>query len=77
MCKLFTSVLNNRLITWSDENDVITDAQFGFKSKCGTSDAIFALHTLNTSSLANNKNLTVPLLISKKHLTLLIGLNFG
>lgn len=54
-CKLFTSVLNNRLITWSDENNVITDAQFGFKSKCGTSDAIFALHTLITSSLANNK----------------------
>eukprot|EP00105_Crassostrea_gigas_P042815 XP_019926963.1 PREDICTED: uncharacterized protein LOC109619995 [Crassostrea gigas] len=67
MCKLFTSVLNNRLITWSDENDVITDAQFGFKSKCGTSDAIFALHTLITSSLAsNNKKLYCAFIDFKK-----------
>lgn len=57
MCKPFTSVLNNRLITWSDENNVVHDAQLNFKSKCGTSDASFALHTLITSSLANNNRL--------------------
>ena len=44
--KLFTSVLNNRLKQWSTENDVITDAQFGFKSDHSTIDAIFILKYL-------------------------------
>ena len=41
----FTSVINNRLLKWSDEN-IVTDAQFGFKPGYGTTDAIFSLHTI-------------------------------
>lgn len=51
MAKLFTSILNNRLLDWSKTNDVITDAQFGFKPNCGTRDAIFALHSNITNTL--------------------------
>ncbi|VDI17201.1 Hypothetical predicted protein [Mytilus galloprovincialis] len=29
--KLFTSVLNQRLIDWSETFDIVTDAQFGFR----------------------------------------------
>ena len=28
--KIFTSVINNRLLKWSNENSIVTDAQFGF-----------------------------------------------
>ncbi len=46
LAKLFTSVLNARLLKWSEQNDIITDAQFGFKPGFGTTDAIFALHSI-------------------------------
>ena len=41
--KIFTSVINNRLLKWSNENSIVTDAQFGFKPGYGTTDAIFSL----------------------------------
>ena len=44
--KHFTSVLNNRLKKWADDNDVSSDAQFGFKSDHSTIDAIFLLKYL-------------------------------
>ena len=50
--KLFTSLINSRLVKWSEENYILTDdAQFGFRPGLGTTDAIFALHSLisNTS----------------------------
>jgi hypothetical protein len=49
--KLFTSLINSRLLKWSEENVILTDAQFGFRPGLGTTDAIFSLHSLisNTS----------------------------
>jgi uncharacterized membrane protein len=32
LAKLFTNIINNRLIEWSKTYDTITDAQFGFKT---------------------------------------------
>lgn len=55
--KLFTSVLNQRLMDWSDSFDVITDAQFGFRPGFGTVDAIFALISVIFKSLSANKRL--------------------
>ena len=46
MGKLFTSVLNARLLKWDGENNIITDAQFGFRPGHSTVDAIFILQTL-------------------------------
>ena len=62
--KLFTSVINCRLIKWCKENDVLTDAQFGFIPGYGTRDAIFALHSIMAKSLY-----IVVLLTILKHLT--------
>lgn len=56
-CKLFTSILNQRLITWSDNNNVITDAQFGFQPQRGTAEAIFSLSTIIDMSLQKKKRL--------------------
>ena len=44
--KLFTSTINARLMKWSEDNSVLTDAQFGFRPGYGTHDAIFALHSI-------------------------------
>lgn len=55
--KLFTSIINQRLILWASENDIITDAQFGFQPSVSTVDAIFALYALIDKSLACNKRL--------------------
>ena len=44
--KLFTSIINQRIITWSTENDISTDAQYGFKAGHSTTDAIFILQNL-------------------------------
>jgi exonuclease III len=55
--KLFTSVINHRLLNWSATNDVMTDAQFGFQPGFSTVDAIFALHALVTKSLTAKKRL--------------------
>ena len=44
--KLFTTVINSRLKKWAEENNVITDAQFGFKPSYSTIDAIFLLQSL-------------------------------
>jgi len=45
MSKIFTSLLNNRLLKWADANSIITDAQFRFRPGVSTTDAIFALHS--------------------------------
>ena len=53
--KLYTCVLNKRLSDWSEKNDIISDAQFGFKKGYSTTDAIFSLHCL-VEHIINNGN---------------------
>lgn len=66
MCKLFTSILNKRLLEWSKYNNVITDAQFGFKPNYGTRDAIFALHSIISYSLCKKRRLYCAFIDFKK-----------
>ena len=46
LSKLFTSVLNSRIMKWCDENSKLSDAQFGFRKRFSTTDAIFTMHSL-------------------------------
>ena len=55
--KIFSSILNERLQNWATENAANTDAQFGFKSKHSTVDAIFILNSLIERHLNNKKRL--------------------
>ena len=57
IAKLFTTILNKRLLKWGAANDVLTDAQFGFRPGFGTIDAIFALEALICSTLSKGKRL--------------------
>ena len=56
-CKLFTSILNNRLIEWSSTNNIISDVQFGFQPNLSAVDAIFSLRSLITKFTQSRKKL--------------------
>jgi len=56
VAKLFTSIVNKRILVWS-ENCIVNDTQCGFKPGLGTRDAIFVLQSLITKSLQSNKRL--------------------
>lgn len=49
--KLFTSILNERVMQLDRFEDIITVAQFGFQAGRSTTDTIFALHSLITEKL--------------------------
>ncbi|KAL4240483.1 hypothetical protein ACF0H5_001275 [Mactra antiquata] len=55
--KLFTKILNNRLIGWAENYSVYIEAQAGFRTKMGTTDNIFVLHGLITHMLNEGKQL--------------------
>ena len=55
--KLFTSILNTRLLEWDNENNILTDAQFGFRPGMSTVDAIFVLQSLINKTLKNKRRL--------------------
>lgn len=57
LCKLFTSILNTRLLKWIDDNDILTDAQFGFRHGMSTVDAIFSLYSIIQKTFLKKKRL--------------------
>ena len=52
--KNFTGVLNNRIYKWAEENNIVSDAQFGFRQNMSTVDAIFILNAA-INKILNNK----------------------
>ena len=46
LCKLYSSVLNNRLYKWAELNGKIDEAQAGFREGYSTTDNLFTLHAL-------------------------------
>jgi hypothetical protein len=57
LSKVFIAILNELLNLWSSNEDVISDAQFGFKSGYSTTDAIFVLHVLINRNISRGKKL--------------------
>ena len=55
--KLFSRILNNRLVEWAEEYSVYVEAQAGFRKHMGTVDNVFVLHGLITHLLNENKKL--------------------
>ena len=52
ICKLYTHILNNRLVNYLETNSLIDDEQNGFRKDRSCEDHIFTL----TSTLRNRKN---------------------
>ena len=75
LAKLFTAVLNQKLIKWSQNNDIITDAQFGFRPGYATVDAILFYILLYHILWQIRKCYTVYSSILKWLLSLLIDVN--
>ena len=55
--KIFTGVLNNRIMKWAEENDILSDAQFGFRKNRSTVDAIFVLNAIINKMLNEKRRL--------------------
>ncbi len=57
LAKLFTTVINNRLTKWCEQNDKLSDAQFGFRKGYSTIDASFVLRNIIEHYINKNKRL--------------------
>ena len=64
--KLFTRVLNSRLMDWAESYHVYIEAQAGFRAEMGTSDNVFVLHGLITHLLNQDKKLYCAFVNFKK-----------
>ena len=51
MSKVFTFMLNKRIGEWTEQEDILSQAQFAYKTGYSTTDAVFVLHTVLSSSL--------------------------
>ncbi|XP_052820056.1 uncharacterized protein LOC128245877 [Mya arenaria] len=66
MAKLFTSIINTRLMTWGDTHEKLPDSQFGFRKGYSTVEAIFSLNFLIEHMLNNGKRLYVAMVDMKR-----------
>ena len=57
MGKLFTSVLNNRLSTFLEDNVILSENQAGFRKGYATTDHIFSLYALKEILKSQKKKL--------------------
>ena len=60
--KLFTRIMNNRLVTWAEEYRIYVEAQGGFRPGRGTVDNIFVLNGIVNSYLSSGKALYTALI---------------
>jgi len=54
--KLFSSILNNRIVSFLNEHNVLSPSQIGFIPKHRTTDHIYTLHTLINKHVKQTKN---------------------
>ena len=59
--KIYSQILLNRLIKWSDKHDRISPTQFGFQKCKSTVDCISILHAIISKTLNDKKNYIVLL----------------
>jgi hypothetical protein len=62
LSKIYSKLLVDRLIKWSDKHEKIIENQFGFQKNKSTIDCIFILHSIITKSLSQKKKLYVAFL---------------
>ena len=55
--KIFTSVLNNRIMKWAECYNIINDVQFGIRKNRSTIDAIFILNAIVNKELNSKQRL--------------------
>jgi len=66
LSKVFTSILNRRLVQWAEEHNHIVEQQAGFRKNYSTVDNIFILHSVIERYLKRKKKLYVSFIDFKK-----------
>lgn len=66
LSKMFTRVINKRLSAWSEDNDVINEAQAGFRRNYSTVDHIFTLYACVEKQLSQPSKLYVAFVDFRK-----------
>lgn len=54
--KVYTTILNTRLLNFYEVNDILSDTQNGFRSKRSCLDHIFVLSSIITNNKANGND---------------------
>ncbi len=54
--KIFSSILNNRIVNFLNEHNVLSPSQIGFLPNYRTTDHIYTLHTLINKHVKQTKN---------------------
>lgn len=57
MTKVFSVALRNRLNAWCENDNLLTDVQFGFRNSKSTSNCVFILYNIIQKILADKQNL--------------------
>ena len=57
LSKIYSHLLNNRLLKWAEQNEKLSDCQFGFQRNKSTVDCIFIFHALISKILSNSEKL--------------------
>lgn len=55
--KIFTVILNKRMNSWIEDNNIVSDVQFGFRKGRSTIDAVFVLSAIVSKILSENDRL--------------------
>ena len=77
LSKIFTSVINSRLLKWSDENNIVSDAQFGFKPGLALQMLYLRYKVLSAEHYLVIKSYFVVLSTIKKLLIMSIEANYS
>ena len=64
--KLYTFILNKRLTSWVEENNLLSESQAGFRKEYSTVDHLFTLLTLIQKQLSSGKKLYAAFIDFKK-----------
>ena len=57
LSKIYSHMLNNRLMKWAADNNKLSECQFGFQKNKSTVDCIFIFHALISKILSNGEKL--------------------
>ena len=57
LSKIYSHILNNRLLNWASENNKISECQLGFQKYISTVDCIFIFHSIISKILDNKEKL--------------------
>ena len=75
--KIHSHILDERLRTWAENNNIIDDCQFGFRKNKSTVDCIYILQAIITKQLSSKRKLYCAFIDFKKAFDLVYRNDLG